>query len=184
MTALATAFASLGPSASVVAQTAGPLTEGARLNYNIVRDYLTRAAEKMPEDQYAFSPTADVRSFGQLIGHLADANYRLCSVVAGQVSPIEAEVEKTMTTKRELVRALDLSFVFCDKQYRAMTDADGTTQVQFEAGGDGNRLPIRMPKLTVLAFHTQHAFEHYGNIVTYMRIKGLVPPSSEPRRRP
>lgn len=68
----------------------------------------------------------------------------------------------------------------CDKVYADMTDAAGTPLGKFDAGGEGSRVPIQMPRLTVLAFHAQHAFEHYGNIVTYMRLKGLVPPSSEP----
>jgi hypothetical protein len=66
------------------------------------------------------------------------------------------------------------------RQYAAMTDAVGTPIVKFDAGGEGSRVPIQMPRLTVLAFHTAHAFEHYGNIVTYMRLKSVVPPSSEP----
>ena len=70
--------------------------------------------------------------------------------------------------------------LYCDKVYAGMTDAAGTAIVKFEAGGEGARVPIQMPRLTVFAFHAQHAFEHYGNIVTYMRLKGLVPPSSEP----
>lgn len=48
------------------------------------------------------------------------------------------------------------------------------------AGGESSRIPVTMPRLTVLAFHTGHAFEHYGNVVTYIRLKGIVPPSSEP----
>jgi uncharacterized damage-inducible protein DinB len=81
------------------------------------------------------------------------------------------------------VKALAESFVYCDGQYAAMTDAAGLPEVTFDAGGEGARVPIRMPRLSVLAFHAQHAFEHYGNVVTYMRLKGLVPPSSEPRGR-
>jgi hypothetical protein len=131
-------------------QPANPLTGGARLNYGIIKDFVTRAAAKMPDEHYPFAPTSDIRSFARLVGHLADA-------LAG-------------------------SFAFCDKQYAEMTDATGTAIVSFDAGGEGNRVPIRMPRLTVLAFHVQHAFEHYGNIVTYMRLKGIVPPSSEPRR--
>ena len=74
----------------------------------------------------------------------------------------------------------DESFAYCDRQYAAMTDAAGTPIVKFDAGGEGSRVPIQMPRFTVLAFHTAHAFEHYGNIVTYMRLKNVVPPSSEP----
>ena len=167
-------------SGSAHAQSANPLTGGARLHYGIIKGYVTRAAAKMPEDNYPFRPTPEVRSFAQLIGHLADANYRLCSVMAGQDPPMDAGIERDKHTKIDLIKALDESFAYCDKQYAAMTDAAGTPMVKFDAGGEGSRVPIQMPRFTVLAFHTAHAFEHYGNIVTYMRLKGLVPPSSEP----
>lgn len=162
------------------AQSANPLTTAARFHYGIVKDYVLRASMKMAEDDYAFRPTPEVRSFAQLIGHLADSNYGLCSVVAGLDPPREAGIEKGKHTKDELTKALQESFAYCDQQYAAMTDAAGIPMVKFDAGGEGARVPLQMPRLTVLAFHTAHAFEHYGNIVTYMRLKGLVPPSSEP----
>jgi uncharacterized damage-inducible protein DinB len=165
------------------AQSPNPLTSGARLNYSIIKDFVTRAAAKMPDAEYPFRPTPEIRSFAQLIGHLADANYRLCSVLAGQTPPMDAGIEKSKSQKADLVKALAESFVYCDAQYAAMTDAAGLPEVTFDAGGEGARVPIRMPRLTVLAFHAQHAFEHYGNVVTYLRLKGLVPPSSEPRGR-
>jgi hypothetical protein len=110
----------------------------------------------------------------------ADSNYRLCSVLAGQDPPMDVGIERDKHTKADLTRALGESFAYCDKQYSAMTDAVGTPIVMFDTGGEGSRVPVQMPRLTVLAFHTAHAFEHYGNLVTYMRLKGIVPPSSEP----
>ena len=162
------------------AQTTNPLTGGARLHYGIIKGYVARAAAKMPEEHYSFRPAPEIRTFAQLIGHLADSNYRLCSVLAGQDPPRDAGIERTATSKADLVKALGESFAYCDAQYAAMTDAAGTPIVKFDAGGEGSRVPIQMPRLTVLAFHTAHAFEHYGNVVTYMRLKGIVPPSSEP----
>jgi uncharacterized damage-inducible protein DinB len=170
----------LGAGASAQTQPADPLTSGARLHYGIIKGYVTRAAAKMPEEHYTFRPTPEVRTFAQLIGHLADANYRLCSVLAGQDPPTDAGMENDKPAKPDLIKALEESFAYCDQQYAAMTDVAGTPIVKFDAGGEGSRVPIQMPRLTVLAFHTGHAFEHYGNIVTYMRLKGVVPPSSEP----
>lgn len=168
--------------AGATAQTppANTLTNGARMHYGMIKGYVTRAAAKMPEEHYVFRPTPEVRTFAQLIGHLADANYRLCSVLAGQDPAMDAGIEKNKHAKPDLIKALEDSFAYCDQQYAAMTDAAGTPIVKFDAGGEGSRVPIQMPRLTVLAFHTGHAFEHYGNIVTYMRLKGVVPPSSEP----
>jgi uncharacterized damage-inducible protein DinB len=177
-TLLSLAVAALA-AASASAQPANPLTGGARINYSIIKDFVIRAAAKMPEEQYGFRPTPEIRSFAQLVGHLADANYRLCSIVAGQDPPMDAGVEKAKSTKADLTAALAESFVYCDAQYAAMSDAAGAPLVTFDAGGEGARVPIRMPRLTVLAFHVQHAFEHYGNVVTYMRLKGIVPPTSE-----
>jgi uncharacterized damage-inducible protein DinB len=170
----------IAASGSAFAQSVNPLTDGTRLHYGIIKGYVTRAAANMPEDHYPFRPTPEVRTFAQLIGHLADANYRLCSVMAGHDLPMDAGIESEKPIKADLITALDESFGYCDRQYEAMTDAAGTPIVKFDAGGEGSRVPIQMPRFTVLAFHTAHAFEHYGNIVTYMRLKGLVPPSSEP----
>jgi uncharacterized damage-inducible protein DinB len=162
------------------AQPANPLTAGATQHYSIIKGYVTRAAAKIPEDVYAFRATPEVRTIAQLVGHLADANYRLCSIIAGQDPPMDAGIEKTKSAKADLVKALAESFTYCDKQYAAMTDAAGAPIIKFDAGGEGSRVPIQMPRFTMLAFHTAHAFEHYGNLVTYMRLKGIVPPSSEP----
>jgi uncharacterized damage-inducible protein DinB len=101
-------------------------------------------------------------------------------VLVGQGVPVDAGVEKSTTAKADLIKALNESFAYCDKVYAEMTDENGTPIVKFDAGGEGSRVPIQMPRLTVLAFHAAHAFEHYGNIVTYLRMKGVVPPSSEP----
>jgi len=167
-------------SSPAFAQSANPLTAGATFHYGIIKGNVTRAAAKMPEDQYPFRPTPEVRTFAQLVGHLADSNYRLCSVLAGQDPPIDPGIEMNKHTKADLISALAESFAYCDKQYAAMTDAGGAPIVKFDAGGIDARVPIQMPRFTVLAFHTAHAFEHYGNMVTYMRLKGVVPPSSEP----
>lgn len=170
----------LAVSVPAQAQSPNPLTSGAKFHYGIIKGYVTRAAAKMPEEHYPFRPTPDVRTFAQLIGHLADANYRLCSVLAGQDPPMDAGIEKNQHAKSDLIKALDQSFTYCDKVYADMSDEAGKPIVKFDAGGEGSRVPIQMPRLTVLAFHAGHAFEHYGNIVTYMRLKGVVPPSSEP----
>jgi uncharacterized damage-inducible protein DinB len=175
-----TVIVAVGLQVVALAQSANPLTAGARLHYGIIKDSVTRAAVKMPEELYAFRPTLEVRSFAQLVGHLADANYRLCSVIGGQNPPMDAGIEKTKKTKADLLQALAESFQYCDQRYAEMSDAAGAPTVKFDAGGEGSRVPIQMPRFTVLAFHTAHAFEHYGNLVTYMRRKGIVPPSSEP----
>jgi len=136
---------------------------------------LVRSAEKMPEENYNFKPADSVRSFGQIIGHLADAQYLFCSIASGQKNP-ELNIEKTKTSKADLIAALKEGIAYCDKVYDAMTDADAMQPVKF-FGND-------VPKYALLNINVGHNMEHYGNLVTYMRIKGIVPPTSEQQGMP
>jgi uncharacterized damage-inducible protein DinB len=150
-----------------------PIAAGQKMLHSMIKNNIVRSAEKMPEENYAFKPTPEVRSFGQLIAHVADAQYAFCSAVLGKPNPAPG-IEKSKTAKADLVQAVKDAFAFCDPAYDAMTDAEAGAQVKFFGGSHA--------KVTVLAFNTAHNNEHYGNIVTYLRIKGLVPPSSEPRK--
>jgi uncharacterized damage-inducible protein DinB len=172
---LAAAIVVLGTmGSSAQAPPANPLTAGAKKTYDMIKGNVTKAAAKMPEEHYSFKPTPEVRSFGQLVAHVADANYGFCAVVLGE-KPTEGGfggvIEKSKTTKADLEKALAASFAYCDKAHAAMNDAAGAAIVKFFLG--------EMAKLSVLEFNTSHDFEHYGNMVTYMRMKNLVPPSSE-----
>ncbi len=175
---ITTSFAQVQPGSG------NPFSDGARSTYGLIKNILTGTAATMPEDKYNFRATqgADVRTFGQFIGHLADANYRICSIVAGQDPPMETGWERRAQTKPELTKALAESFTYCDQVYGSMTDAAGSALVKFEAGGEGTRqLTMQIPKITTLSFHVAHAFEHYGNLVTYMRMVNVVPPTSQLR---
>jgi uncharacterized damage-inducible protein DinB len=137
------------------------------------REYILRAAEQMPEADYAYRPAPDVRSFGQLIGHIAGGQYLFCAAALGEKGGSEDDIEKTKTTKAELLEALRKSNEYCARAY-AQADADAQrTTTMF--GRDVTRL-------YALGLNASHISEHYGNIVTYMRMKGMVPPSSQPRR--
>ena len=136
-----------------------------------VTAWIERAAQKMPEAEYAFKPDPESRSFGQILGHIADANYLFCSPVLGENRPAP-EIEKTKTTKAELTAALHEAFAYCGRAYDTLTDANASELVK-AFGQERN-------KLGVMWFNASHNLEHYGNLVVYMRVKGLVPPSSEP----
>ena len=152
------------------AQSSDPLSAGAKSLYTMAKNNVLKSAEEMPEENYNFKPTESVRTFGQLVGHVADGQYEFCSGVVGDgVKP--PEVEKNKTTKADLIAGLKTAFAYCDKAYNGLTDAQAAGTVQF-FGRD-------MAKLTVLNFNTAHTDEHYGNMVTYLRMKGLVPPSSK-----
>ena len=155
--------------AGVSAQ-ADPLVSSTRVLYDQVKDFITRSAEQVPEADYSFRPTESVRTFGQLIGHVANAHYMFCSTILGEQNPSQQNIEQTRTTKAELVAALAASFEYCDRAYR-ISDAQGGEIV--------NVFGNQRPKLFALNFNVAHDMEHYGNIVTYMRIRGMTPPSSQ-----
>jgi len=152
-----------------------PLTTFNKVAYGRVKDILLRSAEKVPEENYNFKPTDAVRSYGQIVGHLADAQYLFCSIALGEQNPAP-KIEQTKTSKADLIAALKEGFAYCDKAYDGMTDASGTQMVKL-FGGD-------TPKLDVLTVNLMHNMEHYGNLVTYMRLKNIVPPTSEPAAQP
>jgi uncharacterized damage-inducible protein DinB len=160
----------LGCAGTLAAQ--NPLSTETKGLYTQIKANLIKSAEEMPEANYSFQPTPDVRTFAQLIGHVTDAQYLFCTPVLGEKKASDAE--KTMKTKTELVAAIKAAFAYCDGAYNSLTDAAGTDKVKF-FGRD-------MTKLGVLNFNVAHDNEHYGNAVTYLRLKGLVPPSSQPSK--
>jgi len=146
------------------------MSKGTKAIYTNAKNNVLKAAEAVPESDYSFKPTEKVRSFGQLVAHVADGQYEFCSAALGDTSD-HPSVEKAKTTKAEIVEALKTAFAYCDKAYDGLTDAHAAEEVKFF-----NR---PMAKINVLSFNTAHTDEHYGNIVTYMRLKNLVPPSSK-----
>jgi uncharacterized damage-inducible protein DinB len=152
-----------------------PLSAYNKHVYLGLKNVLLRTAEKVPEENYKFKPTEEVRSFGQILGHVADAQYLFCSVALGEKNPAP-NIQQTKTTKAELMAALKDAFAYCDKAYDGMTDASGAQMVKM-FGNDA-------PRLGVLNVNSMHTVEHYGNLVTYMRLKNIVPPTSEPGFQP
>ena len=160
-------------SAAVAAAQDNPISAFNRRAHGQVASWLIRSAEKMPEENYAFKPTPDVRSFGQLIAHTADAQHRFCAPVLGEPDPAR-RVEQTKTAKPDLIAAIKEATAYCDRAYAALTDASAGQLLKF--------MNSDMAKLSILHINTTHLAEHYGNIVTYLRLKNIVPPSSEPRK--
>jgi uncharacterized damage-inducible protein DinB len=153
---------------------ANPLTSGSKMIYGMAKADLLKSAEEMPEENYSFKPVPTVRSFGELVGHVADGQYEFCGAVLadGTKGP---GVEKSKTSKADLIAALKEGFAYCDKAYDGMTDAHAAETVKFFGRG--------LSKLSILEFNNTHNMEHYGNMVTYLRMKGLVPPSSQQSSR-
>ena len=167
-----TAFAQTGTQqpAAPAAPNPNPLSSEAKQMYNGVKNNLLKMAEKMPEEHYAFKATADVRTFGALIGHVADSQARTCSTINGEAKNLNAAA---MTSKADLVAALKESFSLCDKAFDALTDAKATETIAM-----GQRQSTRIGALLRTVSHSNL---EYGYMAVYMRLKGIVPPSSEGR---
>jgi uncharacterized damage-inducible protein DinB len=151
---------------------ANPITSSLRGNYERVKKFIEGAAEEMPAADYAWRPTPEVRSFGELIGHVADASFMFCGAAKKEAKPGHGKIEKTATTKDALKKALAEAFAYCDAVYASTTDATLTSPISL-FGND------KMLKFQALDINVAHDNEHYGNIVTYLRIKKIVPPSSK-----
>jgi uncharacterized damage-inducible protein DinB len=143
--------------------------------HSTIRRNIVEAAEAMPADEYSFRPTAEVRTFAQLVGHVINANWFFCSQAKQEPPPSTSNYE-ALTDKGALVKALHDVMSYCDQVYQATTDAKFNQPVRMQAGvGMG---PASIVRGAVLMFNTTHDNEHYGNMVVYMRLKGHVPPST------
>ena len=139
--------------------------------HSIPEQAITETADVVSEDLYSFRPTEEVRTLGQILAHIANVNYAFCSRAAGDDNPNAENFEETKTTKAAIKQALADAFGYCQGVYENMTDEKGTETVKFFGGQDYARA-------AVLATNSAHNYEHYGNLVTYMRINGIVPPTS------
>jgi uncharacterized damage-inducible protein DinB len=138
--------------------------------YEMVKAWITKSAAMMPEADYSFKPTPQVRSFGQVLGHIANAVGMICVAPTGAKSPLAGDAEK-LASKAEVTKALADVFAACDTAWAGVTPSWNTEMVDFFGKSQS--------KMAVIAFNTSHAFEHYGNLVTYLRLKNLVPPSTQ-----
>lgn len=142
--------------------------------YDTLKRNIMGSAEKMPAEHFAFKPTLDVRTYGQLFGHTMAAQYSYCATVKGAQSPaLQKDLEK-VTDKATIIQLVKDAFAYCDDAFAGLTNANALEMIT--AGAAPNLRQIaRANQLTMLIVHGN---EHYGNLVTYMRIKGIVPPSS------
>jgi hypothetical protein len=170
-TAISMTLLALGSAALMQAQPAAPSAAAtAKAGYTRIKTNFQKAAEKMPEGDYAFAPATGIETFGGRVAHIADSQLGTCSAMTGERKAGKA---KSMTKKADLVAALSESFAACDKAFDALTDANAMEAV---AGGRGPQVRIATMYGIIV-----HANEVYGAMGVYMRAKGIVPPSSEGR---
>ena len=163
----------------VIAVTAAPAaaqtaSDAVRSSWNSVKRDIKESAELMPAENFNFKPTADVRSFGEILAHVAGASYEFCASAKDEAAPFkEDSFEGKMTTKADLVKVTNDAIAYCDSAFAALTDANMAQKVRAGFGSTN-----QVTRLGSLVGQIGHDNEHYGNLVTYFRLKGLVPPSS------
>lgn len=143
--------------------------------HDITADFVLATAEMLDEDMYAYRPTVQVRTAGQQLAHIANAQFGVCSTAAGEESPAEGNYEEIATTREAILAAVKASFEYCESVYANMTD-EKLKEIKPFFGGDRRQ---DMTVASILSFNATHTYEHYGNLTTYMRMNGIVPPSSQ-----
>jgi uncharacterized damage-inducible protein DinB len=156
------------------AEAQNPVSDSLRGSWNGTKRNIKESAEQMPEEHYGFKPVDGVRTFGAILAHVAGASYVFCSAAKGEKSPFtEDHFETTATTKAAIVKATNDAIAYCDEAFTALTDATAGQMVASPFGSG------QVPRANPLIGQIGHDNEHYGNLVTYFRIKGMVPPSSK-----
>jgi len=166
----------LGGVSALSAQTVNPLSAEVKWSYGSIKNNLVKLAEKMPAEDYNFRPTPEVETFGRRVAHIADANMSVCSGLDGERKRLGAA---SKTTKEELVAALKESFAYCDTVFGALTDRTAQEMVNSRLGGPFPPDPMRS-RLATLYNLVRHSNEMYGYMALYLRLKGIVPPTSAP----
>jgi hypothetical protein len=162
-------------SAAASSQTAAPISQAIRSSWDGAKKNMKESADLMSEADFNFKPAgtaADVRTFGQIVGHVAGANYVFCSAAKGEKSPFAEDAFEKAATKAAIVKALGESLTYCDAVFAGLDDkkAGETIDMPFGMG--------KAARAAALLGNIGHLNEHYGNLVTYLRAKGMVPPSS------
>jgi uncharacterized damage-inducible protein DinB len=145
--------------------------------YASLKRYLVASSDKMPAEHFGFKPAPEVMTYAGLLGHIIDVQYGFCNAVKGGPNPAAGKALDKMTDKAALVPAVKEAFAYCDDAFAGLTD-DNALQLLTVGSGANQRQVARANQLTMVIAHGN---EHYGNLVTYMRIHGIVPPSSAPQ---
>ena len=156
-----------------------PLAAALKRQFDGVSRNVKEAAEKMPEDKFSYQATKEVRTFGAFVGHVANSQFAGCARAKGVDNPNKQDFEK-VTGKSALVKAITDSNEFCAS---ALAGASDKWLLETVTQGQAPN-QVQVPRAAIFAGNTSHSNEHYGNIVTYMRLNGLVPPSTERAQQP
>ena len=164
-------------SASGAQQTGMPAAQTFTFSGEMLRGYqglqrdLSDTAEKMPDEHYSFRPTPEIKPFGQLVAHVALAQFRTCAMLKGEPSPRKDEKEDASRTKAEAIALLKASTAYCDPLVTPLTE---TSMTELAKVGQN-----QVAKGLVPASLIAHGMEMYGTMAVYLRLKGIVPPTTE-----
>jgi hypothetical protein len=139
--------------------------------YHDVQRNLTDAADKMPDTQYSFKPTPEIRPFAQLVAHAALAQFRTCAWLKGEANPRKDDKEDTTRTKSDAMTLLKASTTYCDPAVDALTESAMSELTKVEQ--------VQAAKGLAPAELVVHGMEMYGTMSVYLRLKGIVPPTTE-----
>lgn len=180
--AVAAAYAQSAPPAKPAQPSTPPtLTMIVDRSLNYPESEFVPAAEAMPEDKYEFAPAATmgefkgVRTFGQQVRHVAAANYMICAAIQSEKPPVDTGGENgpaSIKTKADSVKFLKDSYAYCHKAYQSINDGNATGQVQSPFG------PNKVSRLGLAVMNVGHNFDHYGQMVEYLRMNSIIPPAS------
>lgn len=166
-------FALFTATCALQAQDANPITANLKQSWNNINTLLTKMAEKMPEENYRFKPTGDVQDFGQRMAHVIGFNMRTCAQLKGEQRPLTFN---PMPVRSEILEAIHKTTDECDSMFNTMTDAELMKTI---TGRGGPRLKLAVIEGNLL----EHSQEMYGYMAVYLRLKGIVPPSSDRNER-
>jgi uncharacterized damage-inducible protein DinB len=140
-------------------------------SYGRLKPFVIKAAQDMPAEDYTFKPTAEIRTFARVVNHVTEAQFHYCGAVNHLEAAAIPKPPADTADKATIVAALQASFAECDKAYAALTDANAPEMI---AVG-----PNKRSRIGLAWGNVSHDNEQYATLALYMRLKGLVPPSSE-----
>jgi uncharacterized damage-inducible protein DinB len=158
------------------APSANPVADAMKASVRNTQRNLLEAVEKVPDTMMAYKPTPDVMSFSELVGHILDVHYMVCSAIKGEANPNSGSLQKAGLSREAAVAAVRKSNDYCGAALDPLKDSDLATPAQLfgRPNTKGGAL------IAIIA----HSPLHYGNLITYMRLKGIVPPETERAQRP
>lgn len=180
--ALSTALAAQTPSPAAAPPTHLSAAAQMQSQYSQIKSNLTKLADKMPDEGYAFKPANETRTFAQGVAHAAAANFGMCANLTGKANPnAGVDLEKTAATKAAAQQALRESFAFCDEYMTHLSPETLAATYPGTSVRGTERTPIQIERGGLAGNLIAHNNEMYGYLAVYLRMKGLVPPSSEGR---